>query len=129
MTEAKSKRRYGPMPRPDDQQRRNRISIFLTDAEYALLKEKAGDYDLPIFVRTRAINGEFAPRAETLPKLNFEAWKKLARVANNLNQIAKALNSGADDLASEAQKELAAFRLALLNGGLRPAASSEDAGV
>ena len=116
MTEAKPKpkRRHGPMPKPDDQQRKNRVSIFLTDGEFAQLKEKAGDYDLPVFART-----------QVLPKLNIEVWKKLSRVANNLNQLAKALNGGADVEISEALKELAAFRLALVTGSLKPEAQSE----
>jgi len=127
MTEAKPKpkRRHGPMPKPDDQQRKNRVSIFLTDGEFAQLKEKAGDYDLPVFVRTRAINSKLAPRTQVLPKLNIEVWKKLSRVANNLNQLAKALNGGADVEISEALKELAAFRLALVTGSLKPEAQSE----
>lgn len=129
MTEAKSKRRHGPKPKPDDQQRKHRISIFLTDAEFAQLKEKAGDNDLPVFVRTRAVNGKLAPRAPKIPKLNFEAWKKLARVANNLNQLAKALNSGADVEIVDVLKELAAFRLALLTGGLKPEAREKDPDV
>mgnify|MGYP003407708796 CR=1 FL=1 len=115
----KKNRRHGPLPKPQDQQRKNRVSVFFTDAEFAQLKDKAGDNDLPVFVRTRAINGKLAPRAPKMPKLNFEAWKKLARVANNLNQLAKALNGGADVEVSLALKELAAFRLALRAGGLK----------
>lgn len=131
MTEAKpkTKRRHGPMPKPDDQQRRNRVSIFLTDGEFAQLKEKAGDYDLPVFVRTRAINGKLAPRTQVLPKLNIEVWKKLSRVANNLNQLAKALNGGVDVEISEVQKELAVFRLALVSGGLKPEAREKEPDV
>ena len=131
MTEAKPKpkRRHGPMPKPDDQQRKNRVSIFLTDGEFAQLKEKAGDYDLPVFVRTRAINSKLAPRTQVLPKLNIEVWKKLSRVANNLNQLAKALNGGADVEVSQVLKELAAFRLALLSGGLKPETQGDGESV
>jgi len=121
----KKNRRHGPLPKPDAQQRKHRISIFLTDSEFAQLKEKAGDYDLPVFVRTRAVNGKLAPRTQVLPKLNIEVWKKLSRVANNLNQLAKALNGGADVEVSEVLKELAAFRLALVTGSLKPEAQSE----
>lgn len=127
MTEAKpkTKRRHGPMPKPDDQQRKHRISIFLTDAEFSLLKEKAGDNDLPVFVRTRAINGKLAPRAAQVPKLNIETWKKLSRISNNLNQLAKLLNGGIDVEVDRVLKNLAAFRYALIAGGLNPGADSD----
>jgi hypothetical protein len=122
----KKNRRHGPLPKPQDQQRKHRVSVFFTDAELAQLKEKAGDNDLPVFVRTRAINGKLAPRAAPVPKLNIEIWKKLSRVSNNLNQLAKALNSGADVQIGEVLKELAAFRLALLTGGLKPEAQRDE---
>lgn len=113
------------MPKPDDQQRKHRVSIFLTDAEFSLLKEKARDNDLPVFVRTRAINGKLAPRAAQVPKLNIEIWKKLSRVSNNLNQISKQLNGGADVEIDRVLKNLAAFRYALIAGGLNLGADSD----
>ncbi|MNO02800.1 Bacterial mobilization protein (MobC) [compost metagenome] len=64
-----------------------------------------------------------------MPKLNIEVWKKLSRVANNLNQLAKALNGGADVEVSQVLKELAAFRLALLSGGLKPETQGDGESV
>ncbi|MNB80020.1 Bacterial mobilization protein (MobC) [compost metagenome] len=127
--EKPKKRRHGPMPKPEAQQRKHRVSIFLTDAEFAQLKEKAGDNDLPVFVRTRAINGKLAPQAPKMPKLNIEIWKKLSRVSNNLNQIAKLLHGGVDVEVERVLKNLAAFRYALLVGGLKPEAQSDEESV
>jgi hypothetical protein len=121
MSESQNKRRRGPAPKPEDQQRKNRISIFLTDQEYQHIKAKAGDYDLPVYVRTCAIDGQFAPKAATIPKLNIEVWKKLGRCTNNLNQLARHLNTFAptDETTidvDEVRQALAAFRVALLQG-------------
>jgi hypothetical protein len=124
MTNSQVKRRRGPAPKPEDQKRKNRISIFLTDAEYAIAKQKAGDYGLPDYVRTCAIDGQFAPKAASIPKLNIEVWKKLGRCTNNLNQIAKHLNTFAqtDDIhldLNDLRAALAAFRIALIEGPTR----------
>lgn len=116
-----NKKRRGPTPKPEEQQRKHRISIFLTDAEYALIKDKAGAYELPAYVRTCALDGAFAPKPATIPQLNIEVWKKLGRCTNNLNQLSRHMNQLAqhelvidlDDL----RQTLAAFRTALIDGG------------
>ncbi|MCE0782882.1 plasmid mobilization relaxosome protein MobC [Pseudomonas sp. NMI542_15] len=119
MTEKKaSKKRRGPAPRPAEQQRNHRISIFLTPAEYQLVVDKAGDYPLPDFVRNCAIDGKYAPKipvSPVIPKLNFEAWKKLSRVANNINQIARRLNAEQNVGLREVVECLAALRLTLVD--------------
>ncbi len=121
MSENQNKKKRGPSPKPQEQQRKNRISIFLTDAEYSLIKEKAGAYELPIYVRTCALDGTLAPKPSTIPQLNIEAWKKLGRCTNNLNQLSRHMNQLAqhelvidlDDL----RQTLSAFRTALIDGG------------
>jgi len=119
MTDNKaSKKRRGPAPRPADQQRKHRISIFLTPSEYELVIAKAGEYPLPDFVRNCSIDGEYAPKipvGPTVPKLNFEAWKKLARVANNINQIARRLNAERNVGINEVLESLDDFRLSLIS--------------
>ena len=123
MSQTENKKKRGPTPKPEDQQRKNRISIFLTDQEYQHIKAKAGDYDLPVYVRTCAIDGKFAPKAATIPKVNIEVWKKLGRCTNNLNQIARHLNhinafapTGESIDVDEVKQALSTFRLALLQG-------------
>ncbi|MNP66306.1 Bacterial mobilization protein (MobC) [compost metagenome] len=64
-----------------------------------------------------------------MPKLNIEIWKKLSRVSNNLNQIAKLLHGGVDVEVERVLKNLAAFRYALLVGGLKPEAQSDEESV
>jgi len=120
MSDTTKKRKRGPAKKPEEQQRKNRISIFLTDSEYRLVKEKAGDYELPLYVRTRAINGKLAPKAASIPAINLEAWRNLAQCANNLNQLARHLNAGNELGIDEAKAEIAAFRLALISLGDQP---------
>lgn len=87
-----NKKKRGPTPKPAEEQRSHRISIFLTESEYHLVKQKAGDYKLPEYVRTVALGGAFAPKPPTIPKLNLEVWKKLSRTTNNLNQLVRRLH-------------------------------------
>ncbi len=120
MSENKNKKKRGPTPRPEDQQRKHRISIFLTDSEYQLVKQKAGDYKLPDYVRTIAVGGAFAPKPATIPKLNLEAWKKLGRTTNNLNQLVRLLhvqshNEVAVDVTAVSQL-MADFRSVIVGG-------------
>ena len=120
MSENKTKKKRGPSPRPEDQQRKHRISIFLTDSEYQLVKHKAGDYKLPDYVRTSAVGGAFAPKPATIPKLNLEAWKKLGRTTNNLNQLVRLLHiQNHEDVAIDVtavSQLLADFRSAIVGG-------------
>lgn len=126
MTVIPTKRRHGPAPRPVSQQRRKRINVFLTEAEHQLIEEKAGDFDVPEFLRNSALEAQYAPRVPSIPKLNFEAWKKLSRVANNINQIARRLNVGQNVSLHEVLKALGDFRLALLAGGLQAAVLDDE---
>ncbi|MNO03703.1 hypothetical protein D3C81_2244810 [compost metagenome] len=50
-------------------------------------------------------------------------------MSNNLNQIAKLLHGGVDVEVERVLKNLAAFRYALLVGGLKPEAQSDEESV
>jgi hypothetical protein len=86
-------RRYrGPVP----------FSLRLSAEERAALEAEAGDTPLGAFIREKLLNGAQAPRQErrrvrrdeaALARLLGELGN--ARLANNLNQLAKAANAGA----------------------------------
>lgn len=121
MSENNNKKKRGPSPKPKEEQRSHRISIFLTEGEYYLVKQKAGDYKLPDYVRTVALEGAFAPKPPTIPKLNLEVWKKLSRTTNNLNQLVRLLHiQNHEDVVMEVtavSQLMADFRSALIGGG------------
>ena len=53
----------GRKPIPEDQRRRNRFLVSLTDAEYAALRERAKDLPLPTYVY-RLIQAHLRPKKE-----------------------------------------------------------------
>lgn len=71
---------------------RDRIDVYLTPDERRLIAHKAESAGLPIstFLRKSAL----AQHIKAPPKFAVEKWAELARVGSNLNQIAKAVNSG-----------------------------------
>lgn len=91
MDETKSRRR-GPVPLGADKKRDHSVSVRMNpgelawlDASRAAVQMRRGEY-----LRSAAL-GKLPP---TIPELNREAWAALARVAGNLNQLAKAVNEG-----------------------------------
>ena len=80
----------GPDPRPADELRRLRVSVYLTDAEAADLDQRRGDIGRGQWLR-RAGLGELPL---SVPAVNRQAWGELARVAANLNQQQRAINEG-----------------------------------
>ncbi|WOB45486.1 plasmid mobilization relaxosome protein MobC [Thermoleptolyngbya oregonensis NK1-22] len=72
--------------------RTKRIKIALTEAEYAHLVEEAQatGIRLAVLCREKAIKGKVVTPA---PKINLEAYRVLRGAANNLNQIARYLNT------------------------------------
>ena len=128
---AKTKRRHGPAPLPKVRLRDKRVNVFFSQADYLKLVTKAGGSPLsvPAYIRDVALKGKPAALPAVIPETNYEAWAATAGLANNLNQLAKALNSGADVEIVDVLKELAAFRLALLTGGLKPEAREKEPDV
>lgn len=79
-------RKPGPTPKTKDQQRKNRVSIFMTDAEFSLVKAKAFGIPLPLYIRLQAVGGELP---QIIPEANITAWRESANLQNNLNQLAR----------------------------------------
>ena len=72
---------------------RKKLEIYVNDSELAMIREKASRAMMPVslYVRRTAIQ----QRIETPPPAgNIQRWQQLAPMEANLNQIAKACNSG-----------------------------------
>lgn len=93
----------------DPTNRTHRVVVRLTDQERATLEReaRAAGLSLSDFVRSRTLPRRRGPSAKTAmaraasPAPNFRAmnpalFAELSRIGNNLNQIARAFNSGLD---------------------------------
>ena len=101
----------GPAPKPESEKRRHQINCRVTDSE--LIRIDAGrpsGMSRGEWIRTKALKRNL-PRV--IPEVNREAWADLARVAGNLNQMARHLNQGNGDLAA-ALDEVARLRKKLI---------------
>lgn len=111
------------------------FSLRLSAEERAALEAQAGDTPLGAFIREKLLNGTAHPRQrrrrvgrddEALARLLGELGK--TRLANNLNQLAKAANAGALPVTPEtlqaileACKDVGTMRACLLAAlGFRP---------
>ena len=79
-----------PLLLPEDL--RKPVKLFLTSEERTAVETKAlaSGLALSTFVRKVALG----QRVVSLPTTNAEQWEKLARLSANLNQLARAANSG-----------------------------------
>ena len=91
------------------------FSLRLTFEERARLERDAGDMPLGAYIRSRLLDqpvGDRRPRQAKRPVKDHQALASLlgelgkSRIANNLNQLAKAANSGSLPLTPETEKSL-----------------------
>lgn len=106
--------RRGPTPLPADQRREHCVSVRLNAAELATLDARRGAFQRGEWLRMAALD-KLPP---TVPALNSEAWVELARAAGNLNQIARALNTGEQIEKGGLRDQLNQFRAALIGAKL-----------
>jgi hypothetical protein len=88
--------RRGGRPRmPPAARRRVQVNVWLTEAEEALLGERARatGLALSVYVRTAALAIRTAPLVE-IPRANLAVVSQLQRIGNNLNQLTRLANSG-----------------------------------
>ena len=84
----------------DKRQRNKRCTFRLFDDEFNKIAAKADNCGLSFgaFLRAAALNGDPGVRAQRRPPADHKALRKLlgevGRMGNNINQIARALNSG-----------------------------------
>ncbi|MFG0858855.1 plasmid mobilization protein [Pseudomonas sp. CJQ_13] len=108
-----SKKR-GPAPRSPEHIRTRRISVYLTDTEYAdLVQRVSNPSDLCKYIRAQVFAGK-TPVSVAIPEINLKAYRDLGQVGSNLNQIARHLNSGTPVELQQLLNEIAAFRLTLI---------------
>jgi hypothetical protein len=102
---------------PPDKPRTRPFSIRLTDDEKSLLLRRAGGLPLGVYVRGLILSKgelEFRPRQRRTkaPIKDDEALARVlaalgqSRVANNLNQIAKAVNIGSLPVTPETEHDI-----------------------
>jgi mobilization protein len=92
MTEIRNKSGGRPAKNRIDKQKRV-VSTKLTELQYYAIKKRAGESGLPIseYVRQAVVSAEVTPR---LNKQDADTIRKLAREANNINQLAHRANAG-----------------------------------
>lgn len=86
------KRRHGPSPRPPEELRTVKISVFFTSQEAAEIQQRASVAVINPAAYLRFAGLTRLPRP--IPALNREAWADLARVGANINQYQAAINEG-----------------------------------
>jgi hypothetical protein len=98
------------------------IGVRVTDAEYALLQEKAAAMAMSPaqWLREAALKRRL-PSAPA-PAINIGEYGKLARLSANLNQLVRAVNEGRpvtinDNMLRHLMDEVSRLRLALLGQG------------
>ena len=78
----------------DSERRRHQVNVSLRDDELAELHRRAELARMPVadYIRRRALSD----RLRVVPprRLGVEEFREVARLASNVNQIARALNSG-----------------------------------
>jgi hypothetical protein len=90
--------------------RRHQVNISLRDDERAELLRRADLARMPVhdYVRRRALSD----RLRVVPprRLGVEEFREVARLSSNVNQIARALNSGRGAVGPETARELERLR-------------------
>lgn len=90
--ESATRSRRGRKPQPPQCLRRHPITCRLTDAEREhLLEGKPEGMTAGEWLRMRALKRMLPP---SIPAINREAWRDLARVAGNLATVATAMRGG-----------------------------------
>lgn len=88
------KGRSGRPRAPQDEVRKRTIGVRVNAAELDALQRKADSLGLPLAQWLRKIAlSRFVPRP-LVPEVNREAYAELAKLAGNLNQLARAAHEG-----------------------------------
>ena len=114
------KRRRGPAPIAAADRRTHRVSVYLSAAELAALDDLRGGVGRGRYLRNAALS---TPPPQ-IPAINIEAWRSLAPVVSNLNQIAARLNVEVNVPAEEVRTELQNLRAAMI--GFVPPADDDQ---
>ena len=85
-----AKRKRGPEPKPAEQIRKTRVSVYFTVIELAELDARRGGYERSEWLRRAGLGRRLAA---PIPAINREAKIELSRIARNLNQVTKSMNA------------------------------------
>ncbi len=120
----------GPAPKPDEEKRGVRVSVYMAPAELASLDQRRGGMERSEWLRRAGLGKRLAP---AIPAVNREAWVALARTSANLNQIARAMNAAGQirdadlvGILAELHGQVAALRLDLVGIGHQVVDEAED---
>ena len=120
----------GPAPKPDEEKRGVRVSVYMAPAELAALDQRRGGMERSEWLRRAGLGKRLAP---AIPAVNREAWVALARTSANLNQIARAMNAAGQirdadlvGILAELHGQVAALRLDLVGVGHQVVDETED---
>jgi len=120
----------GPAPKPDEEKRQVRVSVYLTPAELSELDQRRGGMERSEWLRRAGLAKRLAP---AIPAVNREAWAALARTSANLNQIARSMNaagqiSDADlvGILAELHGQVQALRSDLAGAGVHQVVDEEE---
>jgi hypothetical protein len=118
------KRRRGPAPIAAADRRTHRVSVYLSAAELAALDDLRGGVGRGRYLRNAALD---TPPPQ-IPDINIEAWRSLAPVASNLNQLARRANTGESVDIEAVRADLQNLRAAMI-GFVPPADDDGDGGA
>jgi hypothetical protein len=99
----------------EKRQRTTRRSVRFTADEFNEIAAKADNSGLGFaaFLRAAALEGNAGPRAQRRPPADHKALRQIlghvGRIGNNVNQIARALNSGEEASLPDLQEALRAY--------------------
>ena len=96
---------------PKTKTRKHRIEVWFFDEEIKKIDRDRGLVPRAVFVRQAVEGVKISP---PIPQINIEARAELAKIGGNLNQIAKAANSGLDIDIYEIQEVIKKLKLTLL---------------
>lgn len=117
----------------EKRQRVKRLSIRFTADEFNRISARADDTGLcfAAFMRAAALDGNAGPRAQRRLPTDHKVLRQLlghaGRIGNNLNQIARALNSDEEANLPELRQALADY--ALIRNAIYEALSLEPSGT
>lgn len=97
------------------------IPIRFTEAELAILRERAGKLPLSTYMRQELLGSQIDKgRRQRHPKVNQKEIAALlaalgqSRLSSNLNQLARAANIGVVDVSDDVEKQLQEASMAVL---------------
>lgn len=103
----------GPAPKPKSELRTKRVEVYFTDDEYSDLINIAGKMKISNLIHYAITKPESLPKP--MPEINAQAWEEIGRIGNNLNQIARHLNSGEQVQIEQIRSELNQLRLKIVD--------------